>query len=248
MGAGFPTVAGGIEPLWEVRKDTDAVPPTRARTPAAANRLNRRELSGRRWTLARGMFSGMVSRRRGLGRRPGSARGGRTRRIRQPRPFLGKRRCSVLACCCGRHWLPDTAGVVPLLIGEAVGGGGDVVPELRRHMSCVVEDDEFAARPGLSQFPGGQERAAEIESAMDKHGRDAHKSMRIAQQLALIQPRTVPEVVGDGARESHPEAGVGEAGMGAATGVPRTTAASQSHQSRAACSRITSSGWASSRA
>ena len=137
MGAGFPTVAGGIEPLWEVRKDTDAAPLTRARTPTAATRLNRRELTGRRWTLARGMFSGMVSRRRGLGRRPGSARGGRTRRIRQPRPFLGKRRCSVLACCSGRHWLPDTAGVVPLLIGEAVGGGGDVVPELRRHMSSL---------------------------------------------------------------------------------------------------------------
>lgn len=115
-------------------------------------------------------------------------------------------------------------------------------------MSCVVMHDELAARPGLSQFPGGEQRTAEIEPAMDEHGRDAREPMRIAQQLALIEPRIVPEVVGDDARESHPEVGIGEAGTGDTAGIQRDTAASQSHQSRAACPRTPASEWASSRA
>jgi hypothetical protein len=41
-GTGIPAVAGGMRPLSGVRKDTDAALPMRARTPAAANRVNLR--------------------------------------------------------------------------------------------------------------------------------------------------------------------------------------------------------------
>ena len=110
--------------------------------------------------------------------------------------------------------------MLSLLTGEAVGRGDDVFPELCRRMSCVVEHEERATRPGLSQFPGGHERTAEIQLAMDEHGWDVRESMRIAQQSAPIEPGTVPEVVGhDG--QSHAEASVGVAGVGDAAGVQR---------------------------
>jgi predicted anti-sigma-YlaC factor YlaD len=59
-GAGFPVAAGEMRLLSEVISGTDAIPPIKARAPAAASRLNRRDLAWRRWTLATAAFSGVV--------------------------------------------------------------------------------------------------------------------------------------------------------------------------------------------
>ena len=59
-GAGFPVAAGEMRLLSEVISGTDAIPPIKARMPAAASRLNRRDLARCCWTLATAAFSGMV--------------------------------------------------------------------------------------------------------------------------------------------------------------------------------------------
>src|SRR5918997_3727836 len=59
-GAGFPVAAEEMRLLSEVISGTDAIPPIKTRPPAAANRLNRRDLARRHWTSATAAFSAMM--------------------------------------------------------------------------------------------------------------------------------------------------------------------------------------------
>src|SRR5262245_57287924 len=57
---------------------------------------------------------------------------------------------------------------------KAVGGGNDVIGDARMAgiVTGLVDDDQFAARPMLSQPPWREERVAEVHTPVDQDARN----------------------------------------------------------------------------
>src|SRR6476659_8466012 len=78
-----------------------------------------------------------------------------------------------------------------------------------RRMAAALDDLEACARPGPGQLPREHGRSAEVESSMDEDGRDVGERSGVVEQLPLVEPGVVAEVVGTDAGEGHALARVG---------------------------------------
>ena len=56
---------------------------------------------------------------------------------------------------------------------------------------CVVDNHQACVAPDLRELPCSSEQGAQIETAVDEHTRDACQTIRVAEQLALLQLRAV---------------------------------------------------------
>src|SRR6266540_871720 len=72
-------------------------------------------------------------------------------------------------------------------------------------MPCLVYDDQFAARPRPRKFPRGLQGAAQVESAVDEYAGGTGQAPGLPQQDPVLEPGVMAPVMGDEAREGHPE-------------------------------------------
>src|SRR6266508_4753865 len=80
-------------------------------------------------------------------------------------------------------------------------------------MPCLVYDDQFAARPRPRKFPRGLQGAAQVESAVDEYAGGTGQAPGLPQQDPVLEPGVMAPVMGDEAREGHPEHRVVVAGI-----------------------------------
>lgn len=66
----------------------------------------------------------------------------------------------------------------PVQRGEFGVGGGRAA-----QVSGVADDGQFRVRPGTGQLPGGRQRAAQVEPAVDQRPRDAREPSRVPDEL-----------------------------------------------------------------
>ena len=100
--------------------------------------------------------------------------------------------------------------IAPRLIGtsEAIRRLEDLrAIRVTAHMPGIGYDDKLCVRPRARQLPRRTKRRAEIETSVHQHARDVAEAVRIAQELVLVEPRSVGEVVGADPHEC--ERGVG---------------------------------------
>ncbi len=62
-------------------------------------------------------------------------------------------------------------------------------------MAGIIDDLEFRVGPRLGQLPGGVQGCAQVEPAVDEHAGDARQPVHVAQQLPVLQPGRVGEVM-----------------------------------------------------
>lgn len=62
-------------------------------------------------------------------------------------------------------------------------------------MTGAFDDCQLGAWPRSRQFPGGVQ-AAHVHAALDQHAGNAGQTVRVGEQLAVVQPGTVGEVMG----------------------------------------------------
>lgn len=69
--------------------------------------------------------------------------------------------------------------------------GEDTTPVSHHCVSAVpfvIDDDEFAATPGLVDPPGGVEGTAQVETSVDEPSRDAGQSTGVSDDFAWGEP------------------------------------------------------------
>lgn len=88
---------------------------------------------------------------------------------------------------------------------EGVQGEAEFVIEAAAAVSGVFNDHQPAARPPPVQRPCGVEWAGDVVAAVDKHRRYRGEVVHPGKDLAVGEEAAVAPVVGDQAREDHPE-------------------------------------------
>ena len=75
-------------------------------------------------------------------------------------------------------------------------------------MAGAVNDHEFAVRPGLGQFPRGNEWGRKIEAAVYEDAGDTSQRACLLQQNAVFEPGPVQEKMRYNTRERQLEDGL----------------------------------------
>ena len=80
-----------------------------------------------------------------------------------------------------------------------------------------LDHSKLGMGPDLSELPGGIDGTAEVETAVDEYAGNASNPMGAVEELILVQPGVVVEVVGDEPGEGHAEGRIVVAGIWEAT-------------------------------
>src|SRR5262245_9907743 len=68
------------------------------------------------------------------------------------------------------------------------------------------DEVKLCSGPCSGELPGHIGRPGEVQSTVQKHSRNARQSIRVTQQLVLLQPGCVREIMRHESRKGHPEA------------------------------------------
>src|SRR5688572_33260664 len=100
------------------------------------------------------------------------------------------------------------------LAGEAVGRGNQLVQDARlgESMAGAVDDVELRLRPGAVEVPGILRRAGDVVAAVDDHAGDISEPPRVADQLPLLKPSPMHEIMVLDPREGDGEIVLAETG------------------------------------